>query len=805
MGNQTARLVISSIGDLGDKDHGLLTGLLVDDHTQYALADKSRPTPWVSASDLSSLSLADLGTKDHNLLTDLLADDHTQYALADKSRPTPWVSAGDLSALSIADLGTKDHNLLTDLLADDHTQYALADKSRPTPWVAAGDLSGLSIADLGTKDHDLLDGLLDDDHTQYALADKSRPTPWVAAGDLSALSIADLGTKDHDLLTGLLDDDHTQYALADKSRPTPWVSAGDLSGLSIADLGTKDHDLLDGLSDDDHPNNLYQPGRAGGQIVYGGTGAGDDLTLKTTSNATKGNIFIGEASTYEDNGTGPRLGIGTLSPSEPVHAYWDIDGNVGLRMENPNTGPSAVARLIADVDAGAAFLTAYGSGFTASGSKQPSGGGLIASNGLPGGLSIVAKNAAAELRFYAGGDTDTDEHLRITPAGELIVPQATGLIAGGTAASEELILRGTTNANLGLVRFQSPLIIDGIMTGAAKYAIDYSAAETASGFFIGGGLNLSPIISNTGTLIWQGVTGNPQITSNAAPGFGAFVLFSAGPSMISSASFDPLGAVILLVLAQVINGFSGTRTSSGVVGLSFTPSVRATASGAVMNCTGLTAVTCRPSYRTIAGSTSSLGTVRGLLCQNPTASGTDAGTESMTAFIGVDMEAVAFGGNVEKVALKSALTIASNSYFLRNIGGAKSDFGTGEILHGTRRSAEGVDNFPSYTPAALSADANNYSAYNTGTSMRQVSRVSAATADRTITGIAVQKAADTVYLVNVGTTYNIILGHLDSGSTVFYQIISPTGADITLGPNEYAFLWYDDVSSKWRVLDTNGA
>ena len=61
--------------------HGLLTGLDVDDHEQYALADKSRPDPWITAADFAARSLADLGTKDHDLLDGLTDDDHSIYAL----------------------------------------------------------------------------------------------------------------------------------------------------------------------------------------------------------------------------------------------------------------------------------------------------------------------------------------------------------------------------------------------------------------------------------------------------------------------------------------------------------------------------------------------------------------------------------------------------------------------------------------------------------------------------------------------------------------------------------------------------
>lgn len=65
----------------GVSDHGLLTGLLDDDHPQYALADKTRPSPWVAAADLAPRSLADLGTRLHSDLTSLAYADagHTGF------------------------------------------------------------------------------------------------------------------------------------------------------------------------------------------------------------------------------------------------------------------------------------------------------------------------------------------------------------------------------------------------------------------------------------------------------------------------------------------------------------------------------------------------------------------------------------------------------------------------------------------------------------------------------------------------------------------------------------------------------
>jgi len=53
-------------------------------------------------------------------------------------------------------------------------------------------------------------------------------------------------------------------------------------------------------------------GKSGGQILIGGTDSGDDLTLKSTEHATKGKIFLGANSVYDE--VNDKLGIGISSP-----------------------------------------------------------------------------------------------------------------------------------------------------------------------------------------------------------------------------------------------------------------------------------------------------------------------------------------------------------------------------------------------------------------------------------------------------------------------------------------------------------
>lgn len=67
-------------------------------------------------------------------------------------------------------------------------------------------------------------------------------------------------------------------------------------------------------------NNL-SVGVSGGQSVVGGTASGNNLTLSTTSNATKGKIILGTASAYDQ--ANDRLGISTTSPAVKL----DVSGN----------------------------------------------------------------------------------------------------------------------------------------------------------------------------------------------------------------------------------------------------------------------------------------------------------------------------------------------------------------------------------------------------------------------------------------------------------------------------------------------
>ena len=71
------------------------------------------------------------------------------------------------------------------------------------------------------------------------------------------------------------------------------TTAVDFEFVTGREPATLDHGDLSGLADDDHTQYALLAGRSGGQTLIGGTDSGNDLTLKSTSHATKGDIFFG--------------------------------------------------------------------------------------------------------------------------------------------------------------------------------------------------------------------------------------------------------------------------------------------------------------------------------------------------------------------------------------------------------------------------------------------------------------------------------------------------------------------------------
>jgi hypothetical protein len=117
----------------------------------------------------------------------------------------------------------------------------------------------------------------------------------------STLGVSDLAASTSaDLLGVLSDETGTGLAVFGTSPTivTPTIASfvnATHTHQAAAGGGQLDHGLaITGLTDDDHTQYALLAGRAGGQVLIGGTGIGDDLTFQTTSNASKGSYIFSE-------------------------------------------------------------------------------------------------------------------------------------------------------------------------------------------------------------------------------------------------------------------------------------------------------------------------------------------------------------------------------------------------------------------------------------------------------------------------------------------------------------------------------
>ncbi|HLF15635.1 MAG TPA: hypothetical protein VI932_12180, partial [Bacteroidota bacterium] len=234
---------------------------------------------------------------------------------------------------------------------------------------------------------------------------------------------------------------------------TLWTSGNDGAGSGL------DADLLDGLNSTAY---FILDGQAGGQTAIGGTGAGDDLTLRATSNATDGDIV------FQSNGTPTermrltsigQLGIGESSPDAGavVHAELSTNGATYFLVENSNAGTLAHAKT--DVRNGTGPETALsilvtGTGYTASGVLFQDAGHIIAQSSLSGGLA-VGTSASSPLVFFTGGVGASNERMRIDSAGNVGI--------GLTAPTGILHAKSDVNG-------EAALIIENTSAGTAAYA-----------------------------------------------------------------------------------------------------------------------------------------------------------------------------------------------------------------------------------------------------------------------------------------------------------------------------------------------
>lgn len=108
------------------------------------------------------------------------------------------------------------------------------------------------------------------------------------------------------------------------------------------------------------------------------------------------------------------------------------------------------------------------------------------------------------------------------------------------------------------------------------------------------------------------------------------------------------------------------------------------------------------------------------------------------------------------------------------------------------------------SPAQITANDGNYNPGDSSLFIRLTTDASRALSGLGLTGTSLFAAlsGEIHQIWNVGT-HNLVLLHQNAGSSAANRFLMDTGANITLLPNEGCCLWYDGVTSRWRVSKGN--
>lgn len=257
------------------------------------------------------------------------------------------------------------------------------------------------------------------------------------------------------------------------------------------------------------------------------------------------------------------------------------------------------------------------------------------------------------------------------------------LVHGGINATNILAFRGSSDADLGILHFDSPMIIDFDYTlTPTTQVMTYNPTIPSSGLAVTSFILVQPAITiDSGLFIASTVRDIGEYDQVVAPGFAVQTVFLGQPNMLTTTALvQPNQTFMFASQAQYENDGAGAVAAhiSNIIGMTHLPQLIARVAGDTLSATNITGIQCGAAFSTVAGTTINFGTIRGVHMTNP-AQGIfqpGAGVEGMDALIGLDVLAIPFGGNVTKRAVRSALVAATNARFLENLSTAASEFGT---------------------------------------------------------------------------------------------------------------------------------
>jgi hypothetical protein len=251
-------------------------------------------------------------------------------------------------------------------------------------------------------------------------------------------------------------------------------------------------------------------GIAGGQTAFGGTASGENLTLRSTTNDTKGKIILGSLSAYDE--LNDRLGIGITSPTNGLHIVKSSGGSIFVDSTASDTTACTINGT-----------TTVTSGTTAH--TQIMLTSSPATNSSAGSRSLFMRHLlnASGINFTASaqnGPTSAWYENRIINAGtitSILGAFFSGCLLGGDAASCGTVTNAVGIRSMGFNSFSNALTP--ICTNSRAFYAHNTAKGTAT-LTNQVGLNVEALTSATNnTAILLGTTSIPS---------GNFAIYSAG-------------------------------------------------------------------------------------------------------------------------------------------------------------------------------------------------------------------------------------------------------------------------------------
>jgi hypothetical protein len=217
--------------------------------------------------------------------------------------------------------------------------------------------------------------------------------------------------------------------------------------------GTSAHGALTGLGADDHPQYALLAGRNGGQVLRGSISAGEDLTLQSTGNATKGKILFGTAAVIDEGNASAGIGTTTPNGAAALEVSSTTKGFLPPRLTTAqrdaisappdglvvfNTDDHQLQVAHGGTWAGAGMQPNYfGDGsdgtvvYSANTTLATSTGvddtGLVirnyASLTIDTGITVTAANRAQAMLLYVSGDCTINGHLHMDKKGAVGTPE----------------------------------------------------------------------------------------------------------------------------------------------------------------------------------------------------------------------------------------------------------------------------------------------------------------------------------------------------------------------------------------------